>query len=266
MNAKRQAYRYLPDKVKPIAKAVYNQFFDQRSKSSNKNFSSIFFDNDAEFNRLSSEVNRSDVSELVGNAIKEHSALTAERAFGSVDLEIGAAWYALVRKMRPSTIIETGVCNGVSTFFILKALDENGTGHLHSVDYPYRADESLDEFRDETFERYGGAAIPSDKEPGWIIPEGLRGRWDLITGKSQVQLPPLLEEEQDIDLFIHDSEHSHPCMMFEYEIAWHKMHKGGVILSDDITWNDAFEVFCDVRDPVWGTMSENEHVGFMVKP
>jgi hypothetical protein len=266
MSLKNQIYQRLPNRLKPIVQVAYRQLLNEDHESpEGYGFINTFFDSEVEYRRLRGEVDNFDIRKIVEDALEQYNDLTTEGAFGSIDLESVTAWYALVRKLRPSVIVETGVCNGVSTLFILKALDENGNGRLYSVDYPYRADESLDEFRDDTFGQYGGAAIPSDKGPGWIIPENLRGRWELRLGKSQVQLPPLLEELQEVDLFIHDSEHSHPCMMFEYEIVWHKMRNGGVILSDDISWNSAFEVFCEVRDPVWGILGQNENVGFMLK-
>jgi len=266
MGLKSQIYQRLPDRIKPIAQVTYRQLLSEDNEPSRRErFADTFFDSEIEYRNLRSEVGGSDVQEVVEDALEKYDDLTAEGAFGSVDLEVAAAWYALVRKLRPSIIVETGVCNGVSSLFILKALAENGNGRLYSVDYPYRADESLDEFQDDTFEGYGGAAIPSDKDPGWIIPENLQESWEISLGKSQVQLPQLLQELKDVDLFIHDSEHSHPCMMFEYEIAWHKMGNSGVILSDDISWNNAFEVFCEVRSPVWGTLEQNDSVGFMVK-
>ena len=44
--------------------------------------------------------------------------------------------YALVRALRPATVLETGVAYGVSSSFIAKALSVNGEGELHSVDRP----------------------------------------------------------------------------------------------------------------------------------
>ncbi len=266
MGQKNQIYQRLPNKLKLIAQVAYRQLLeDDRESDEGEGFTDTFFDSEAEYRKLRTEVGDSDTQEFVEDALERYNDLTVEGAFGSVDLESVAAWYALVRKMKPSVVVETGVCNGVSTLFILKALAENGNGHLYSIDYPFRADESLAEFRNNTFEQYGGAAIPRDKDPGWIVPEDLRERWELRLGKSQAELPPLVEKLQDVDLFIHDSEHSHPCMMFEYEIAWHHMRDGGIILSDDIGWNSAFEVFCEVRNPVWGTLGQNKNIGFMLK-
>ena len=146
-------------------------------------------------------------------------------------------------------MVETGVCNGCSTLFLLLALNKNEKGHLYSIDYPFYADESISEFKSETFDNYGGAAIPSDREPGWIIPNDLRSRWTLSLGKTQEKLPRLLDEVAPVDFFIHDSEHSHPCMMMEFELAWTYLAKSGWIISDDIDWNTSWEIFTEVRDP-----------------
>jgi len=175
--------------------------------------------------------------------------------FGDLRTAVGRDLYALVRSQKPETVVETGVCNGFSTLCILSALDVNGSGELHSVDYPFRANESLAEFRAETFEKYGGAAIPADRDPGWIVPEGRRERWTLHLGKSQRELPRLVNELGKIDLFIHDSEHSVPCMLFEFEVAWEWLATDGLLVADDVSWNDAFETFVDVRNAEAGYLA-----------
>jgi len=162
---------------------------------------------------------------------------------GAVD-PVALEWlYSKVKTREPEVVVETGVCNGASTHVILSALNENGSGHLYSIDYPYYSDESLEDFREKTFEHYGGAAIPSDKEPGWIVPSNLRTRWSLIEGKSQDELPDLLRKLESVDLFIHDSEHSYDCMIFEYSTVWPSISEGGLLISDDIEWNTAFADF-----------------------
>lgn len=196
-------------------------------------------------------------------AIKEYQKITGEETLGGVSLQAAKDYYSVIRKKEPTTVVETGVCNGISTLAILLALNKNGSGHLYSIDYPFRADESLEEFQQETFENYGGAAIPSDKEPGWIIPDELRSQWDLIIGKSQRELPQLLTELGTLNLFVHDSEHSHPCMMFEYELAYEWLEPGGLILSDDISWNDAFDVFTETRGVKHGQLSNQ--IGYVMK-
>src|SRR5436190_22702964 len=56
------------------------------------------------------------------------------RATGRHGYGEGLRLFAVLRKLRPAVAVETGVCNGVSTAFLLLALDANGTGELHSLD------------------------------------------------------------------------------------------------------------------------------------
>lgn len=174
---------------------------------------------------------------------------------GAIGIDAMCDLYVLVRTKKPTVVVETGVCNGASTFALLAALDRNGTGDLYSVDYPFVSDVPLARRREETFPDIGQAEIPSDKEAGWLVPDRLRDRWTFHEGKSQKLLPQIVRKHPP-DLFVHDSEHSHPCMMFELETAWHAMD-GGLIVCDDITWNDAFEIFTRVRADEHGKLSQN---------
>jgi len=161
--------------------------------------------------------------------------------FGGMRSEVSGLLYGLVRELGPRTLVETGVCNGVSTAAILGALERNGAGRLYSIDLPEVTDTA---YAEGTFwSGKKGAAVPKGKAPGWLVPEGLRGRWELTLGRSSEELPPLLERLGTIDFFLHDSEHSRECMTFEYRAAWRCLRPGGVLASDDVTWNDAFESF-----------------------
>ena len=130
-------------------------------------------------------------------------------------------------------------------------MNKNGDGILYSVGYTYYYDD-IEEFRGNTFDRFAGAAIPSDRKLGWIVPDSLQDRWKLKIGKSQREIHNLFCGIEEIDMFIHGSEHSHPYMMFEYEIAREWISENGVILSDDINQSLAFDVFNRVRDTRWG--------------
>jgi predicted O-methyltransferase YrrM len=157
---------------------------------------------------------------------------------GRLGDEEGIRLYTLIRELQPTIAVETGVCNGFSTAFLLLGLEQNGVGVLHSVDLPDVVGEVYDP---GTFwEGKRGAAILPGREPGWVIPEELRGRWQLVLGRSQEELPPLLERLGPIDFFMHDSEHSYECMHFEFETAWGALRDGGVLVADDWDWNDAF--------------------------
>ena len=133
--------------------------------------------------------------------------------------------YAAVRALRPETIVETGVASGVSSSHLLLALDRNQKGTLHSV-----------EIGDSAY-------LPAGKEPGRIVPDGLRSRWQLHIGDVAAVLPGLLRELGQVDIFIHDSLHSYEHMKFEFELARPHIKQGGLLLADDALWNSAFSEF-----------------------
>jgi predicted O-methyltransferase YrrM len=151
--------------------------------------------------------------------------------------------YAILRRLEPRLAVETGVANGFSTAFSLLALEANGQGELHSIDLPREVGREY--AAGEFYEGQGRAGIPPGSEPGWLIPERLRERWTLHLGRSQDELPPLLERLGTIDSFMHDSEHSFDCMWFEYQQAWPALRPGGVLVSDDVNSTEAFPRFAE---------------------
>ena len=138
--------------------------------------------------------------------------------------EYHRALYIMTRILKPEVVAETGVFEGHSSLSILLALEKNDKGCLYSIDLP-------------------SPSLPPSKEPGWIVPEHLRKRWDLRLGKSSDLLPGLLEEIKEVDIFLHDSEHSYENMYWEYKTAWRYIGKGGLLLSHDISQNAAFGDF-----------------------
>ena len=140
----------------------------------------------------------------------------ADRAFAR------AAW-CLTRHLQPRNVVETGVARGLTTSVILQALQSNGSGCLFSIDLPPALDRG--QFVDQT-----GAAVPDRLKP----------RWTLVRGSSRRRLPGLLRTLGSIDLFIHDSRHSHRNMCFEMQLAWEALHPGGFLLVDDVHRNTAF--------------------------
>jgi predicted O-methyltransferase YrrM len=177
-------------------------------------------------------------------------ATCAGHSLGAIGYTEGVYLYAVLRRIRPEVMVETGVANGFSTAFSLLALQANGAGHLHSIDLPREIGR---EYEPGTFyEGEGRAGIPSGSEPGWLIPPDLKERWTLILGRSQEELPLLLERLGTIDAFMHDSEHSFDCMWFEFNAAWPALRPGGVLVSDDVNSTEAFGRFAaqEGRDPV----------------
>jgi hypothetical protein len=146
--------------------------------------------------------------------------------------------YCVTRSVKAKVVIETGVLHGLSTSFILQAVDRNGLGRLHSIDLP------------STY--VGGAVnndgffetLPPNEVSGWAIPDYLLKNWSLNVGSSSEHLPQILKTSPCIDFFVHDSEHTFDTMMNEFEMVWEHLTVGGILLADNIDTNCAFFDFC----------------------
>jgi hypothetical protein len=189
------------------------------------------------------EVRTSGLMEHLFEKAREHHAEVggSGHTLGAIGYAEGVYLYSVLRKLQPEVAVETGVANGFSTAFTLLALQKNGTGHLHSVDLPREVGQEYEP--GAFFEGEGRAGIPSGAEPGWLIPAELKQRWTLVLGRTQDELPPLLERLGTIDSFMHDSEHSFDCMWFEFNEAWPHLREAGLLFSDDVNSTDAFPRF-----------------------
>jgi len=91
---------------------------------------------------------------------------------GSNDGDAGfvRAIWCLARHLRPRNVVETGVAHGVTSRFILEALEWNEVGHLWSIDRP-----------------------PLDpvwhKEIGIAVGGRHSARWSYVRGTSRLHLP-----------------------------------------------------------------------------
>jgi hypothetical protein len=155
--------------------------------------------------------------------------------------------YLLVRKYKPDIVVETGVAQGASSAFILLAMKENKKGHLYSIDLPPNKayigldiTENSHSYVLEDGQKHWKDIDERIDEPGLLIPECLKDRWTLILGDSKVELPKLLKNQKQISIFFHDSLHTYEHMSFEYNTAWPYIQDGGLLISHDILWNDAF--------------------------
>ena len=134
----------------------------------------------------------------------------------AVERESGVLLYLLTRLLRPRVVFETGVANGASTFFFLRALEENGEGGiLTSVDVA---------------EDVGALLTPEERSSGSWKYEllGDRNIGDIVAGVGS------------IDFFFHDSDHSYGNQVKELRAAWPRMSPGGLIGSDDVEMNFAY--------------------------
>src|SRR5215472_12838381 len=152
---------------------------------------------------LSAYLGESGLREIEEHVCKGTAAMPQDAPFESFhngDSRLAGLLYAICRIMKPTTVVETGTCYGVSSAFILKALQLNGAGELRSVDLP----------------PLGNSA---DRFVGWLIPAELRSRWTLHRGTSRRVLPPMLRTLGKVDLFLHDSLHTYSNILMECEVV-----------------------------------------------
>jgi hypothetical protein len=140
------------------------------------------------------------------------------------DAGLVRAIWCLTRHLRPKKVVETGVAHGVTSRFVLEALERNGDGHLWSIDLPPL---------ERVWRNQVGAAVG----------DRYSDRWSYIRGSSRRRLPELLSHLGQIDLFIHDSLHSERNVRFELDRAWAALRPDGAIVVDDVDANNGFRSF-----------------------
>lgn len=112
----------------------------------------------------------------------------------------------LILLVKPNIVVETGIgVDGISSAWILLALDKIGQGHLCSI-------ESIN-------------AQPFQHP-----------RWTFIKAESVDGLPKAGIQFGAWDIFIHDSDHEVWCETYEYEFGHAMLRQGGYLLSDDCMW------------------------------
>lgn len=134
----------------------------------------------------------------------------------------------LVLAIKPAIVVETGVWMGLSSEYILAALDANGAGHLYSID-PMDGGHVTNGLSGG---EVAGVAAAYDANP--IV----HPRHTLIKKLSTEALPELAKEIGPVSMFIHDSDHGYDCQTFEYEWAFQNVKSGGIIVSDDPFWGE----------------------------
>lgn len=169
--------------------------------------------------------------EAKATVAQEYRNAGISRDSSIISISDAVAIYSIVRACRPKRIVETGVSDGMSSLVILLGLKRNGTGSLISIDYPK-------------------VGMPSliQKLPGWIVPADLKLGWTLMYGKSRNVLPKVVDQIQNINLFLHDSEHSYSNMLFEFKTVLPHMTSKGLIISDDGVSNDSILDFCQYSE------------------
>ena len=183
---------------------------------------------------------------MSGRRTDSHSASSPREQIDSVD------WFAferillyvLVRHLRPTSCLETGVYYGGNTAFLLAALEQNCHGRLVSIDLPDSIIREGGQSTDHQRHPLVGDTELYDQhlQPGFIVPARLKGRWELVLGDSLLEIP---RRPELFDLYLHDSDHSMAFLRAELRLAYERLGNNATVVVDDIDWsNGFFEFWC----------------------
>jgi len=159
---------------------------------------------------------------LFRHIVREHRAEGRE---GYVEIDAPWELFALARLLRPRHVVEVGVSSGVSSAYLLAALERNRRGTLHSVDRPSRP-------RSRGRSRNASWSLPPGRESGWAVPDDLRHRWDLRIGDKAEVVPLLADELPEVGLFVYDVPHDDDNSGLEFSAVDQRMPPGAVAVVD----------------------------------
>lgn len=169
----------------------------------------------------------SDMSRRVAKTSRQNSPIASHL---DADIVFARLCYLGARLARPESVVETGVASGVSTTFLLSALEANGSGTVYSIDLPPLG-------RDV------------DDYVGTLVPNRLSHRWELSRGTSRRLLGPLAARLGRIGVFVHDALPTYWSQRAELAAVTPYLAEGGVVLMNQVQRNDAFGEWARIRAP-----------------
>lgn len=134
-------------------------------------------------------------------------------------------WWAIIRIRRPELVVETGVWYGLGSLTILRALELNahdGAPHGQLISFDF------------------------DPTSGWLVPERLRTRWQLVVATTEEKLAPSLDG-RTVDLFIHDTPSEYGLERGEFEVALEHVGRDSVLISGNGENTAALSDLCTER-------------------
>lgn len=141
--------------------------------------------------------------------LREHIAvqLRSNRRGNEIDGEAffgrRLGWYAIVRATKPLLVVETGTEKGLGSLVLAEALLKNGVGQLVTVDI--------------------------EPSSGLLI----GGNWATVTEHVVGDSLTAIAKLKNIDIFIHDSDHSAEHELHEFESVVSQLSPNGIVLSDN---------------------------------
>jgi predicted O-methyltransferase YrrM len=163
--------------------------------------------------RIDVKQSRAYIDEIRGDrelASHIRATLSADKSMSDSTMLLGRriGWYALIRSLKPKTVVETGVHQGIGAVTIIRALEKNS---------------------DEGFPgKYFGTDI--DPDAGVLITGSFLATGKVLYGDS---IETLNQFTAEIDVFVNDSDHSADYEAREYEVVQTKLAKSAVILGDN---------------------------------
>jgi predicted O-methyltransferase YrrM len=149
------------------------------------------------------------------NELRDNEALATvlriNKHKGTQELFYGrrAIWYALVRLVRPSLIVETGTAAGLGTMILAAALQKN---------------------YEETSPKGIVITVDNQKESGYLIHKTFE---PFFKREIQDSITFLQQDSYLIDMLIHDSNHDASFEQNEYLFAQERLASGAIIISDN---------------------------------
>ncbi|MCI4367213.1 MAG: class I SAM-dependent methyltransferase [Thermoplasmata archaeon] len=166
-----------------------------------------------------------DQRRLFSHLAREHDR---EGRDSYVEIDAPLELHALVRLLHPEHVVEVGVSSGVSSAYLLNALEKNRSGTLHSIDRPSTP-------RRRSNVRAAPRiswSLPEGRSSGWAVPAPLRRRWDLRIGDKAEVLPLLARQLPRFDLVLYDVPHDESAVRGELEALDPRIPPGGVVIVD----------------------------------
>ena len=239
-----------PQKFMVMAKKAIRRLHDKKGRLSIENNMEWIQRHCEDFVTLARVLNRSILleSEIFESDLKKRAA----GILSGIEHDLGGGGfykllYFVARITNPGCIVETGVAAGFSSAAFLSAIDVNRKGLLYSSDFPY--------FRLPNPERYIGI----------VVDDSLRNRWKLYLKGDEINLPVILSQVTQVDIFHYDSDKSYSGREFAMSMIESKLAAKGIIIMDDIQDNSFFHDLVIVnRFPEWHIFRfEDKYVGLI---
>jgi predicted O-methyltransferase YrrM len=171
-----------------------NQMIGTISSISNKSISEV----EQYFSELENDIEFKKDLDTKINRLPRSKELPSPIPFGR-----RVVWYALIRIYKPNVIVETGTDKGIGSLVIQKAIEKNGNGVLYTLD--------------------------KDRHSGSMFDESDLKKIKFLIGDSLESIKSI----KDVDLFIHDSDHSAEHERNEYLAVSPKLTQNALVISDN---------------------------------